>query len=178
INNSAKIQVHSTPLKVNQANLVGKLMERIPAGEALEETVVILPDEQLLFPILHALPKAVDKVNVTMGYPVRNSPAYGFLESLLELQKYVSLKEGKTVFYHKPVRSILASTSFRAINNGFVESELMWIEETNLIYIPAERLARGGEFFSLIFDKVEGEGIFLYLKKVIKELVKELDLPE
>lgn len=177
-NNSAKIQVHSTPLKVNQANLVGKLMERIPAGEALEETVVILPDEQLLFPILHALPKAVDKVNVTMGYPVRNSPAYGFLESLLELQKYVSHKEGKLVFYHKPVRAILASTFFRALNNEFVVAELRSIEETNLIYVPAERLAGGGKPFSLIFDKVEGNDIFLYLKNLIKELVKEVDLPE
>src|SRR5690606_4635130 len=124
--NKAKIHIYSTPLKVNQANLVGKLMEKIPLGESLEETVVILPDEQQLFPILHALPKAIDKVNVTMGYPVRNSPAYGFLESLLELQKFVSFKEGKTVFYHKPVRSILSSTSIRAINKEFVESELKW----------------------------------------------------
>src|SRR5690606_36274877 len=99
----AKIQVHAIPLKVNQADLVGKILDKVQPGEVLEETAVILPEEQMLFPVLHALPESVPKVNVTMGYPVRNSPVYGFLESLLELQKYVSTKEAQVEFYHKPV---------------------------------------------------------------------------
>ncbi|MEX2593355.1 MAG: PD-(D/E)XK nuclease family protein [Anditalea sp.] len=174
----AKIHVHATPLKINQANLVGKLMENIGAEETLEQTVVILPDEQLLFPTLHSLPETIDMVNVTMGYPVKNAPAYGFLESLLDLQKYVSMKEGQIVFYHKPVRGILASTYFRSMNNEFVIRELRTIEETNQIYIPAARLAAGGELFKLVFDKVEAGDLFPFLKKVIKALVNLLDLPE
>src|SRR5690606_15591163 len=45
----ASIKVHAVPLKVTQANLVGKLVEATGKGEALEETVIILPEEQLLF---------------------------------------------------------------------------------------------------------------------------------
>jgi hypothetical protein len=174
----AKIHVHATPLKINQANLTGKLLENCGPEEPLEETVIILPDEQMLFPILHNLPDSIDKVNVTMGYPVKNAPAYGFLESLLDLQKYVSLKEGQIVFYHKPVRGILASTYFRSINNEFVIRELSTIEETNQVYIPAEKLAAGGDFFKLIFNKVQAGDLFSYLKGVIKTLVNLLDLPE
>jgi hypothetical protein len=174
----AAINVHAVPLKVAQANLVGKLVEVTREGEALEETVIILPDEQLLFPVLHNLPPVVDKINVTMGYPVKNAPAYGFLESLLELQQYVSIKEGKVVFYHKPVRGILSSNYFRAWNNDFVSSQLLHIEVTNQVYVGADSLAAGGELFKLIFDKVEVSGLFPYLKKVIKTLVDQLELPE
>ncbi len=176
--NKATIKVHQTPLKINQANLVGILLDKIGKGEALEETVIILPDEQMLFPILHALPESITKVNVTMGYPVKNAPAYGFLESLLELQKYVSVKEGEVVFYHLPVRGILSIPYFRTLNNEFVVQELRTIEETNQIYIAAERLAAGGELFRLIFKKVIAEDLFSYLKEVIKTLANQLDLPE
>src|SRR5690606_21824809 len=53
------IKVHAVPLKITQANLVGKLVEAVGDDEALEETVIILPEEQLLFPVLHALPPTV-----------------------------------------------------------------------------------------------------------------------
>ena len=174
----AKVQVHAIPLKVNQANLVGQLMAEAGAAEAMEETVVILPDEQLLFPVLHALPASIDQVNVTMGYPVKNSPAYGFLESLLELQKYVSLKADKVVFYHKPVRELLASSYCRSLNPDFVTATLKQIEESNQIYITSESLAAGGRSFQEIFARVQGNKLFPYLMTVIKTLSGELPLPE
>src|SRR5690606_23855791 len=161
------------PLKVTQANLVGKLVEAIGQEEALEETVIILPEEQLLFPVLHVLPPVIDKINVTMGYPVKNAPAYGFLESLLELQKYVSVKEGKVLFYHKAVRGILSSNYFRSWNDDFVSAQLRHIEETNQVYVGAESLAAGGELAHLVFQKVEVDGLFAYLKEVIKALANQ-----
>lgn len=177
-NRPSTLKVHSVPLKVTQANLVGKLVENLPKEEALEQTVIILPDEQLLFSVLHTLPSSIDKVNVTMGYPVKNAPAYGFLESLLELQKYVSIRGGQVVFYHKPVRGILSSNYSRSCNSDFVNSELRHIEQTNQVYIAADRLAAGGELFKLIFIKVEATEAFVYLKRIIKALVEETDLPE
>jgi hypothetical protein len=48
----SQIYSHAIPLKTNQANLVGKLLEQVGADEPLEETVIILPDEQLLFPVI------------------------------------------------------------------------------------------------------------------------------
>src|SRR5690606_32348830 len=120
----------------------------------------------------------VPKVNVTMGYPVRNSPVYGFLESLLELQKYVSTKEAQVEFYHKPVRGILNSPYFKTVNGEFVVQLLKTMEETNLVYIPADKLAAGGEFFRMVFAKVESRELFFYLMAVIKSLETRQDLPE
>lgn len=39
-------------------------------------TAVVLPDEQLLIPLLDCFPEGVKKINVTMGYPLRVSELY------------------------------------------------------------------------------------------------------
>ena len=120
----ANIKTYATPLKINQANLVGSILEKIPAGEAWEETVVILPDEQMLFPVLHTLPEQVNKVNVTMGYPVKNAPVYSFLEAVLEMQRFIKVEDSNLLFYHTAVKNLLSSIYLKSENPGFAE-ELM-----------------------------------------------------
>ena len=39
-------------------------------------TAVVLPDEQLLIPLLDCFPESVKKINVTMGYPLRATALY------------------------------------------------------------------------------------------------------
>ena len=41
-----------------------------------KETAVVLTDENLLLPLLYALPADIGRVNVTMGFPLRQSLAY------------------------------------------------------------------------------------------------------
>jgi len=47
---------------------------------------VILCNEDLLQPVLHALPKQAGKVNITMGFPLTDAPIYSFVMALLSLQ--------------------------------------------------------------------------------------------
>jgi len=115
----SQIHTHSIPLKTNQANLVGKLLEQVGSNEPLEETVIILPDEQLLFPVLHQLPEVITKLNVTMGYPMRNAPIYAFLDAVLDLQRHSKLKEGRVTFYHKPVLDLLAYSYLQAADGAW-----------------------------------------------------------
>jgi hypothetical protein len=39
-------------------------------------TAVVLPNEELLIPLLHTIPDGIDKVNVTMGYPLRATSSF------------------------------------------------------------------------------------------------------
>lgn len=166
----AKIQVHAIPLRVNQANLVASLLKEIQPSEPLEETVVIMPDENMLFPIMHHLPDNINQVNVTMGYPVRNAPVYSFLESLLSLQKYAVMKEDRWYFYHKPVKALLGSVYLRMANKAFSEDLIQQIESQNKVYIGAHELAAGGDFFALVFKSLRADDLFDYLEAVILAL--------
>ncbi|KEO72404.1 helicase I [Anditalea andensis] len=169
----ARIKTYSIPLKVNQANLVGELLNSISPEEKMEETVVVLPDEQLLFPVLHTLPHGIDKVNVTMGYPVKNAPVYAFLEAVLDMQQYIKAEETKTLYYHKPLIDLLTSVYLKNSNEAFVNKLLIDIQESNMVYVSQERLHEGGPFFKLIFHKLSLTELFPYLGNLIKALAEQ-----
>ena len=54
--------------------------------DGTDSTAVVLCNESLLQPVLHALPEEGGAVNVTMGFPLTDTPVYSFVMSLLNLQ--------------------------------------------------------------------------------------------
>ena len=48
------------------------------------KTAIVLPDENLLLPLLSNMPKGVGKINVTMGYPIKGIPVAAMLSLLLK----------------------------------------------------------------------------------------------
>ena len=47
---------------------------------------VILCNEALMQPVLHSIPESANEVNVTMGFPIADTPVYGIIMALLKLQ--------------------------------------------------------------------------------------------
>ena len=88
-----------------QCKYVNTLLREI--SDKLEfdkRTAIVLTDESLLMPLLHALPAELkDNINVTMGYPLRQTTAYSLVERLIELQKNAR----NTNFYHADVVGVL-----------------------------------------------------------------------
>lgn len=169
-----QIHTHSIPLKTNQANLVGKLLEQVGPNEPLEETVIVLPDEQLLFPVLHQLPEVIAKLNVTMGYPMRNAPIYAFLDAVLDLQRHAKVKEGQVTFYHKPVLDLLAYSYLQAAEGDWAADAAKKIQTENWVDVPRELVSKENTLFGLVFQKVSGDSLLEYLIAIIKHLAKEL----
>ncbi len=169
-----QIHTHSIPLKTNQANLVGKLLEQVGPNEPLEETVIVLPDEQMLFPVLHQLPEVITKLNVTMGYPMRNAPIYAFLDAVLDLQRHAKVKEGQVTFYHKPVLDLLAYSYLQAAEVDWAADAAKKIQTENWVDVPRELVSKENTLFGLVFQKVNGDSLLEYLIAIIKHLAKEL----
>lgn len=109
-----ELTVVSTPSNAVQCKYAGRILEALRTGAdgrkrpLDKETAVVLTDENLLLPLLHALPEEAGGINVTMGYPIKTTLAYAFLERLVELQ--VHRREGRegTSFYHVDAAGILA----------------------------------------------------------------------
>lgn len=72
-----------------------------------KRTAVVLTDENLLLPLLYALPAEAGKVNVTMGYPLKQTLAYTFVERLVALQARRRSKGAGTTFYHADATGLL-----------------------------------------------------------------------
>ncbi|MDR0938582.1 MAG: PD-(D/E)XK nuclease family protein [Mediterranea sp.] len=56
------------------------------AGAPEKENAVVLCNESLLLPALRSIPETVSHINVTMGFPLGDTPIYSFVVAALELQ--------------------------------------------------------------------------------------------
>lgn len=72
--------------------------ERAPKGETYvtRQTAVVMCNEQLLQPALHSLPQSITQVNVTMGFPLTDTPVYSFVMAILALHT-----EGYDQLHHR-----------------------------------------------------------------------------
>ena len=75
----------SAPTENIQARFVSQWLtpERIAAGR---KTAIVLCDEKLLQAVIHCLPKEVEKVNITTGYPLSQTAAATLVSQFFNLQ--------------------------------------------------------------------------------------------
>ncbi len=68
------------------------LTETKESGEQDKDIAIVLCNEALLLPVLHSIPGSIEDINVTMGFPLMQTPAYSLVKNLLEMH---GLSEGK-----------------------------------------------------------------------------------
>ena len=100
----------STASNALQCKYVNTILHNIsPSLQFDKRTAIVLTDESLLLPLLHSLPDELqNNINVTMGYPLRQTTAYSFIERLIELQKNIRPEGEIYSFYHIDVNGILS----------------------------------------------------------------------
>ncbi len=77
-----QVEFVSAPTENAQARAVAPWLRRhLTADE--RRTAIVLCNEQLLQPVLHALPPEVKEINVTKGFPLTHTPAYTLVEDYL-----------------------------------------------------------------------------------------------
>lgn len=69
-----------------QAHYVGQWLRESQRIEAGRRTAVVLCNEALLPTIIHCLPEEVEKVNITTGYPLAQSPVSSLINALVNLR--------------------------------------------------------------------------------------------
>ena len=105
-----EIEVIETSGRIAQAKQVGTILKDLSTTKpSWERVAVVLPDESLLNPILHALPPEVNKLNITMGQPLQQQPVAVVIEALFDLHMNQTTKG----FYYKSVVQILTHESIR-----------------------------------------------------------------
>ena len=172
------IHIIGVTLEVGQAKLVGNSLQKlIKQGDFVpERTAIVLPDQNLLFPVLHALPPEIRRVNVTMGYPLRNTSLYSLIEQLLRLQEGKRARktaaEGRTdyEFHHTSLLAVLRHPYVAPIDRDEIQELIRRIEDENRIYVPTEELHRT-PFLRMLFQPlIEVQETFTYLLHLLKNL--------
>lgn len=104
------VSLIASPSKVAQAKVVSNVLSKLDEENETPgiNTAIVLPEEQLLLPVISALPANLDEVNITMGYPIRDTAAYSLADGLISLQSNLKVSGTSCKFYKKDVLNILS----------------------------------------------------------------------
>ena len=80
------IKYIASPTENAQARYIPQWYAQLSHDGIEKENAVVLCNESLLQPVLHALPEEVKHVNVTMGFPLSQTPVFSFINVLADLQ--------------------------------------------------------------------------------------------
>lgn len=175
-----KRRIIDTSSDISQVKLIPDLLSQLPGltPENAHHTAVILADEKLLLPLLSSLPGNVKDINITMGFPLRQTSVYTLVKHLLEMQRNARVKENSILFSRNDV--------IRILKDGLIAGHLdepdklikKEISEKKSIWIDSSGFMRSGKL-SLIFSKPPTPAMMsVYLKSVLMMVVSGGDEAE
>lgn len=154
------------------AEILSDLVRRNGGRPLGKETAIVLTDENMLMPLLYAIPSEVGQVNVTMGYPLRQTLACTFVERLLDLQRHRRSKGTEIQFYHVDVMGLLTHPYVSASDPEVVAALQSEIVENRRIAVASDQLGRTG-LLRMIFDSAAGwRAMSDYLIRTLAEVAR------
>lgn len=136
-------------------------------GEIESETAVVLCNESLLLPVLHSIPAEVDNVNITMGFPLAQTPVFGWLSALLELQiEGYRMSDGR--FSYEQVRTVLKHPYCRQLSGEAEKLEKELTRKNRFYPLPSE--LKKDEFLATVFTTQNGiSALCSYLAGILQQ---------
>lgn len=143
------IMALAAPGQLAQAKLVSNWLQSLPKDADNQRVGILLADESLLLPVLQSLPDGIKGYNVTMGYPMKQSPVFSFVQLFFKIHHQL----GKTSYqrlFHEQVKAWL--------NHPFCDWGLQDREkleqkmvEDVLIEVPVKHLQKVSEMGNWLF---------------------------
>ena len=147
-----EFNVLSVPGGIAQAKQLPQILARCTGAPGIE-TAVVLPDEQLLIPVLNSIPGHVEKLNVTMGYPIAGSQMWTLLSDLGALQLHLRQSNGEWHFYHRQLWAVVSNSIVKSVLSDKGRRLLEQCRKDRKYYIPQGDL-QGDPVLEVLFRPV------------------------
>lgn len=102
------------------------------------ETAIILPDEELLFPLISSLTNEIKDINITMSYPFRKTSGYDLIVKAFEIyesaHRYYS-SNNKITFHHHSISNLLKNNIFQSAFYDFSRIIQAEMKNKNISYL-------------------------------------------
>ncbi len=124
------VSVIGVPGNVGQAKLAGELIRDLIRKKGTSDGIaLVLVDEGLLLPVLNSIPTETGDFNVTMGFPLKQTPVFSLINIVLTMfanAKRFSQPPSETEpgaypslrFYHKDIQRFLSHPFIVAVQNN------------------------------------------------------------
>ena len=133
-----------------------------------KENAIVLCNEALLLPVLHSIPQDVQNVNITMGFPLAQTPVYSFINAAMELQTN-GYRPDTGRFTYEAVSKILKHPYTRQLSDHATRLERE-LTKTNRFYPLPSELKKDG-FLTILFTPQSNiRELCDYLLRLIKSI--------
>ena len=148
LSRNPKITIIASASESGQSAYINPWLEQLnrPAESEAPDSAIVLCNEQILPTVMHSIsPQKAENVNITMGFPMTQSPICSFLQVLSEMQVIGANESGKS-FRYKYVLPVLRHPYSQII---FPEAKI--VEKTlleNNIFFPTLEVLQDKNLFS------------------------------
>lgn len=132
------VNVVSVSSSVGQAK---RLPDILASVQDYSDCAIVLPDENLLVPVLNSIPPQVDAVNVTMGLPMKSSILYSLMDTVSSMQLHLAIRRNSWHFYHKQVWDVFSNPLFRNAADEKTLEIVSGVKAAAKYYIPQSDLS-------------------------------------
>lgn len=172
--NDKTFEIIAIPSAVGQSKEAFRLLNNLFPSESENknwiETAVVLPDENLLLPMLYSLPTQIEKVNVTMGFPLKSTPVSGLMEHIFDLQKRLRKTAEGSTFYFQTVKSILHHPYIQLLCKADADAISEKIIRENKIFSERELFAHNSLLNELFVPCEDAIQFLEYLTNLVKKI--------
>ncbi|MDE6351708.1 MAG: PD-(D/E)XK nuclease family protein [Muribaculaceae bacterium] len=182
-----EIKIIGVPSNIGQVKKAAQIIDELlpeykDKFDAIKarKTAVVLPDETLCIPLVNSLSDKVEKINITMGYSVKNSPVSSLMTNIIRLQSRSRFNTGGLSFYFEDVIALLSHPVLKTSYPDKCDNIIKHIKDNSIFNISKTDLI---ELFPEIEPfLIEPTGNLTSLKPVrrmleaLKELAKEDNL--
>lgn len=153
--NHKNIKIYEVSGNVTQTKILPQILNGFEKKD-FSNTAVILLDEELLPATLEAL-NFVEKLNITMGFPIKNLSFSNAIKKLFYLHKQL-YKNGET-YYYADIFSVLEEFPKNDTDENIINQFITEVESKNIVYISKHYLKThlGELSYYNLFEKKSAE---------------------
>ena len=124
----------------SQLKYVGSLLQQ---KSEHNNTALVLADESLLSLTLNSLPKNIEKINITMGFPLNEIPLTEFFNSVFKLYIHQVKFENtsKNYYYYKDILSLFNHLYLRKLTINEGQNYFSNIRKNNRIFLSEKQIS-------------------------------------
>ena len=142
-NEQKQINIYGIPQNIGQAKYITTILNSLDDSKNYTDTAVVLADENLLIPVLQSVPETIANINVTMGYPLKNTPTNNFFDiyfnTLVNAERFGN-KTSLTYHYKDLLKLFQLSFSEIVFGKENCQKIKQQIIKHNWVFINKEKL--------------------------------------
>lgn len=155
-----KIDIFGVPSSVAQAKVAGDVVRnwqthRLLDGDKAIQTAIVVPDPNLLMPLMLSLPDDINAINITMGLPYSSTTFATLFRGIISMQRRSRKRRGNVqTYFYQDVLEVLVHPHLQLLAPERANDIRQFIFDQKLFNIDAKQLMANFPEIGFIFKPI------------------------